>query len=171
MAERSNTSSTSSLTLPPIPGTSPDGGASPRRAVSPLLEVRRPHCTLNCESCNMYLEDIYRHSTLSVVAPDSGFPAVRAVRVSSIEYRIRCVPPPPPDRSGEGRVFTSAVIVIRENDSTGINPLGRLTGCVGIRMQTRRGPLPSDFCQNRSSSPFSRNPAARGRGEEDLCRT
>jgi len=80
MAERSNASSTSSLTLPPMLGTSPDGGASPRRAVSPLLEVRRPHCTLNCESCNMYLEDIYRHSTWSircpsrvVYAPDSSF--------------------------------------------------------------------------------------------------
>lgn len=63
MAERSNASSTSSLTLPQMPGQSPDGGASPRRAVSPLLEVRRPHCTLNCESCSIYLEDIYRHST------------------------------------------------------------------------------------------------------------
>lgn len=63
MAERSNASSTSSLTLPPMPGASPDGGASPRRAVSPLLEVRRPHCTLNCESCSLFLEDIYRHST------------------------------------------------------------------------------------------------------------
>lgn len=62
MAERSNASSTSSLTLPPMPGTSPDGGASPRRAVSPLLEIRRPHCTLNCEFCNVYLEDIYKHS-------------------------------------------------------------------------------------------------------------
>lgn len=62
MAERSNTSSTSSLTLPTMPGTSPDGGASPRRAVSPLLEVRRPHCTLNCETCNAFLEDLYRHS-------------------------------------------------------------------------------------------------------------
>lgn len=62
MAERSNTSSTSSLTLPTMPGASPDGGASPRRAVSPLLEVRRPHCTLNCETCNAFLEDLYRHS-------------------------------------------------------------------------------------------------------------
>jgi len=87
MAERSNASSTSSLTLPPMLGTSPDGGASPRRAVSPLLEVRRPHCTLNCESCNVYLEDIYRHSTWSVrcpwrvvYEPDSSFP----------RYRIQC---------------------------------------------------------------------------------
>lgn len=63
MAERSNASSTSSLTLPQMLGTSPDGGTSPRRAVSPLLEVRRPHCTLNCESCNLFLEDVYRHST------------------------------------------------------------------------------------------------------------
>lgn len=68
MAERSNTSSTSSLTLPPLLGTSPDGGASPRRAVSPLLEVRRPHCTLNCESCNIFLEDIYRHSMCCLFA-------------------------------------------------------------------------------------------------------
>lgn len=63
MAERNNASSTSSLTLPQMLGTSPDGGTSPRRAVSPLLEVRRPHCTLNCESCNLFLEDVYRHST------------------------------------------------------------------------------------------------------------
>lgn len=65
MAERSSTSSTSSLALPSLQGSSPDGSASPRRAVSPLLEVRRPHCTLNCDSCSVYLEDIYRHSTLS----------------------------------------------------------------------------------------------------------
>ncbi|KAH0560794.1 hypothetical protein KQX54_008438 [Cotesia glomerata] len=64
-SERSNASSTSSLALPSLQGASPDGGASPRRAVSPLLEVRRPHCTLNCDSCSAYLEDIYRHSTLS----------------------------------------------------------------------------------------------------------
>lgn len=62
MGERSNASSTSSLALPSIPGTSPEGGASPRRAVSPLLEVRRPHCTLNCDHCSGYLEDLYKHS-------------------------------------------------------------------------------------------------------------
>lgn len=48
-----------------------DGGAggvrdssastSPRRAVSPLLEVRRPHCTLNCDHCNAILEDRFKH--------------------------------------------------------------------------------------------------------------
>lgn len=62
MGEKSNASSTSSLALPSIPGASPDGGASPRRAVSPLLEVRRPHCTLNCDHCSGYLEDLYRNS-------------------------------------------------------------------------------------------------------------
>ena len=76
MADRSLASSTSSLTLPQGSqvGTNPDGGASPRRAVSPLLEVRRPHCTLNCESCNLFLEDIYRHSMcpLSLVR-NNGF--------------------------------------------------------------------------------------------------
>lgn len=66
MADRSNTSSTSSLTLLAMPGASPDGGASPRRAVSPLLEVRRPHCTLNCETCNAFLEDLYRHSRFNI---------------------------------------------------------------------------------------------------------
>ncbi|KAK0098293.1 hypothetical protein PV326_009794 [Microctonus aethiopoides] len=40
MAERSNASSTSSLALPSLQGASPDGSASPRRAVSPLLEVQ-----------------------------------------------------------------------------------------------------------------------------------
>lgn len=84
MAERSNASSTSSLTLPQMLGTSPDGGASPspRRAVSPLLEVRRPHCTLNCESCNLFLEDIYRHSTcpLSLVGDrEFRFPVAAVV--------------------------------------------------------------------------------------------
>lgn len=34
---------------------------SPRRAVSPLLEVRRPHCTLNCDHCNAILEDRFKH--------------------------------------------------------------------------------------------------------------
>lgn len=34
---------------------------SPRRAVSPLLEVRRPHCTLNCDHCNGILEDRFKH--------------------------------------------------------------------------------------------------------------
>ena len=62
MGERSNASSTSSLALPTIPGASPEGGASPRRAVSPLLEVRRPHCTLNCDHCSCYLEDLYKQS-------------------------------------------------------------------------------------------------------------
>lgn len=53
-----------SLSLPTDAG----GGAgrevgtstSPRRAVSPLLEIRRPHCTLNCDYCNAFLEDRYR---------------------------------------------------------------------------------------------------------------
>lgn len=37
---------------------------SPRRAVSPLLEVRRPHCTLNCDYCNTILEDRFRHLSI-----------------------------------------------------------------------------------------------------------
>ncbi|CAH2233506.1 jg10795 [Pararge aegeria aegeria] len=43
----------------------PPGGAdspSPRRAVSPLLESRRPHCTLACDYCAAILEDKFRRS-------------------------------------------------------------------------------------------------------------
>lgn len=36
--------------------------SSSRRALSPLLEVRRPHCTLNCENCKTILEERFRHS-------------------------------------------------------------------------------------------------------------
>lgn len=51
-----------SLTLPPeSPGIDSDNNSSPRRAVSPLLEVRRPHCTLNCDNCNAILEDRFKH--------------------------------------------------------------------------------------------------------------
>lgn len=46
-----------SLTLPGSGGSD----SSPRRAVSPLLEVRRPHCTLNCDHCNAILEDRFKH--------------------------------------------------------------------------------------------------------------
>lgn len=35
---------------------------SPRGALSPLLELRRPHCTLNCSTCNTILEEKYRHT-------------------------------------------------------------------------------------------------------------
>lgn len=57
-----------SLSLPTDAG----GGAgrevgtstSPRRAVSPLLEIRRPHCTLNCDYCNAFLEDRYRQMSM-----------------------------------------------------------------------------------------------------------
>lgn len=92
MAERSNTSSTSSLTLPTMPGASPDGGASPRRAVSPLLEVRRPHCTLNCETCNAFLEDLYRHSR-SLSSSKSQFSSVihfffYKLQINSLAIRI-----------------------------------------------------------------------------------
>lgn len=90
MAERSNASSTSSLTLPPMPGASPDGGASPRRAVSPLLEVRRPHCTLNCESCSLFLEDIYRHSTCPLRRGFS-FSSIVALRRDRIRYSINYI--------------------------------------------------------------------------------
>lgn len=52
-----------SLTLPPENpgGLDGDNNTSPRRAVSPLLEVRRPHCTLNCDNCNAILEDRFKH--------------------------------------------------------------------------------------------------------------
>ncbi|KAJ0172185.1 hypothetical protein K1T71_012158 [Dendrolimus kikuchii] len=43
----------------------PPGGAdspSPRRAVSPLLEMRRPHCTLACDYCAAILEDKFRRN-------------------------------------------------------------------------------------------------------------
>lgn len=59
-----NTSGTMSLHLPK--DSNPNGrevgtSTSPRRAVSPLLEVRRPHCTLNCDHCNAILEDRFKH--------------------------------------------------------------------------------------------------------------
>lgn len=38
---------------------SPSGS---RKVVSPLLELRRPHCTLNCENCKAILEERFRHS-------------------------------------------------------------------------------------------------------------
>ncbi|XP_004931415.1 atrial natriuretic peptide receptor 2 isoform X1 [Bombyx mori] len=44
----------------------PPGGAdspSPRRAVSPLLEMRRPHCTLACDYCAAILEDKFKRSS------------------------------------------------------------------------------------------------------------
>ncbi|KAJ1525962.1 hypothetical protein ONE63_009147 [Megalurothrips usitatus] len=34
---------------------------SPRGALSPLLELRRPHCTLNCSTCNTILEEKYKN--------------------------------------------------------------------------------------------------------------
>ncbi|XP_013166000.1 PREDICTED: atrial natriuretic peptide receptor 2-like [Papilio xuthus] len=43
----------------------PPGGAdspSPRRAVSPLLEMRRPHCTLACDYCAAILEDKFKRN-------------------------------------------------------------------------------------------------------------
>lgn len=55
-----------SLTLPNAEGTTgkPEGSSpSPRRAISPLLEVRRPHCTLNCDNCNFILENRFKHSS------------------------------------------------------------------------------------------------------------
>ncbi|KAK1122589.1 hypothetical protein K0M31_009034 [Melipona bicolor] len=88
MADRSNASSTSSLTLPAMPGASPDGGASPRRAVSPLLEVRRPHCTLNCETCNAFLEDLYRHKIVEGVKRGGGSPLRPAIDESAVEEEV-----------------------------------------------------------------------------------
>ncbi|XP_041982702.1 atrial natriuretic peptide receptor 2-like [Aricia agestis] len=42
----------------------PGGGdsPSPRRAVSPLLESRRPHCTLACDYCAAILEDKFKRN-------------------------------------------------------------------------------------------------------------
>lgn len=56
-------SSVMSLTLPTDNPSGREVGTStsPRRAVSPLLEVRRPHCTLNCDNCNAILEDRFKH--------------------------------------------------------------------------------------------------------------
>lgn len=42
-------------------GKEASSSTSPRRAVSPLLEVRRPHCTLNCDNCNSILEERFKH--------------------------------------------------------------------------------------------------------------
>ncbi|XP_045454698.1 atrial natriuretic peptide receptor 2-like [Melitaea cinxia] len=39
-----------------------DDSSSPRRAVSPLLESRRPHCTLACDYCAAILEDKFRRN-------------------------------------------------------------------------------------------------------------
>ncbi|CAG9828427.1 unnamed protein product [Diabrotica balteata] len=52
-----------SLNLPQDQNNGKEVGASasPRRAVSPLLEVRRPHCTLNCDYCNAILGDRFKH--------------------------------------------------------------------------------------------------------------
>uniref|UniRef100_A0A0C9RFT0 guanylate cyclase n=1 Tax=Fopius arisanus TaxID=64838 RepID=A0A0C9RFT0_9HYME len=88
MAERSNASSTSSLALPSLQGASPDGGASPRRAVSPLLEVRRPHCTLNCDSCSVYLEDIYRHKIVEGVRRGGGSPLRPLIDEAAVEEEV-----------------------------------------------------------------------------------
>lgn len=33
-----------------------------RRPLSPLMEARRPHCTLNCENCKSVLEERFKHS-------------------------------------------------------------------------------------------------------------
>ncbi|CAG9112847.1 unnamed protein product [Plutella xylostella] len=39
-----------------------DDSSSPRRAISPLLEPRRPHCTLACDYCAAVLEDKFKLS-------------------------------------------------------------------------------------------------------------
>ncbi|PNF41806.1 hypothetical protein B7P43_G02602 [Cryptotermes secundus] len=68
--------SADSLRLPIVGGGSGaagggGGGAgeppSPRHALSPLLEVRRPHCTLNCASCTAVLEERFRHKIVENV--------------------------------------------------------------------------------------------------------
>lgn len=53
-----------SLTIPKSDTLSLSDGDSPqqpRRVISPLLEVRRPHCTLNCDHCNNLLEERFKH--------------------------------------------------------------------------------------------------------------
>lgn len=35
---------------------------SSKYGLAPLLEVKRPHCTLNCENCKVILEERFRHS-------------------------------------------------------------------------------------------------------------
>ena len=52
------------LDVPGAGGRRWSGGESPspRGALSPLLELRRPHCTLNCSTCNAILEEKYKHS-------------------------------------------------------------------------------------------------------------
>ncbi|KAL0269377.1 UNVERIFIED_CONTAM: hypothetical protein PYX00_007132 [Menopon gallinae] len=45
-------------------GVSPSGS---RRPLSPLLEIRRPHCTLNCENCKTILEEQFRHRIIENV--------------------------------------------------------------------------------------------------------
>ncbi|KAJ8923610.1 hypothetical protein NQ315_010189 [Exocentrus adspersus] len=59
-----------SLNLPQDPSNGREVGTStsPRRAVSPLLEVRRPHCTLNCDNCNAILGDRFKHVIASQAA-------------------------------------------------------------------------------------------------------
>ncbi|KAK0169145.1 hypothetical protein PV327_002891 [Microctonus hyperodae] len=86
--ERSNASSTSSLALPSLQGASPDGSASPRRAVSPLLEVRRPYCTLNCDPCSVYLEDIYRHKIVEGVRRGGGSPLRPVIDEVAVEEEV-----------------------------------------------------------------------------------
>ncbi|OXU27504.1 hypothetical protein TSAR_011270 [Trichomalopsis sarcophagae] len=88
MGDRSNASSTSSLALPSIPGASPEGGASPRRAVSPLLEVRRPHCTLNCDHCSGYLEDLYKHKIIEGVRRGGGSPLRPFLDETSVDEEV-----------------------------------------------------------------------------------
>ncbi|KAL7301193.1 hypothetical protein TKK_0006162 [Trichogramma kaykai] len=89
MGERSNASSTSSLALPSLQGASPDGGTSPRRAVSPLLEVRRPHCTLSCDHCSGYLEDLYKqHKIVDGVRRGGGSPLRPFVDDTSVDEEV-----------------------------------------------------------------------------------
>ncbi|KAJ8681913.1 hypothetical protein QAD02_017705 [Eretmocerus hayati] len=88
MGEKSNASSTSSLALPSMSGASPDGGTSPRRAVSPLLEVRRPHCTLNCDHCSGYLEDLYKNKIIEGVRRGGGSPLRPFVDETSVDEEV-----------------------------------------------------------------------------------
>ncbi|EZA53250.1 Atrial natriuretic peptide receptor, partial [Ooceraea biroi] len=51
-------------------------------------KVRRPHCTLNCESCNMYLEDIYRHKIVEGVRRGGSSPLRPVIDEASVEEEV-----------------------------------------------------------------------------------
>lgn len=82
--------SADSLRLPIVGGGSgaAGGGAgdspSPRHALSPLLEVRRPHCTLNCASCTALLEERFSRQSKYQTRTGRLGPAGRASEMPAI---------------------------------------------------------------------------------------